>query len=1176
MLLNMPFGRQQDGRRDLEDTRRHSLPASALSAQLLQAQQLYAAGLTTHLITDDAGQPTMSNNAYHHPRGSMSNMLGESSSFAFLNSDNPTQINSHSQQQQRQADFSAQAHYQQQQDGAHPHSLQSMNPWSPTNINASSPTQAQASLISNGLPESQTSQSRYHSTSSADPFGSQSFDFTCLPSLPGSSQETQNYYAHYLDEATMSRHNQQIDPAFITPLLPSMQSHGDTNGHGAFASAMQASSLPVPETDFGEMVGSSVNSPDSGDLSVHSGEKKKSARRQGVTCDQCRTKHLRCDLDDRRADTVRSSSPETAETALLEIQKSTSTGTAVHHIRCTRCEDKGFVCTKTHAPPSRRYPRPSRSGKRIEQARMLHGASADDQAISKPTMERINASTILIRALTELRGAEVRITDRVMAGSLSIQLLNCFFAVCHMQAPVIDFTHFSKTFNLANGDPRKMSIMSNGGSAAEGLPSHIPEVQGLTSLTWPETKESKIGTPGSTETLLAVLHAWAAHYTDAPIAFGPDFKDLDTVQDRLLEVDDNGLIQTATSLDGRDADSSKPSLKRPKRKQGVACDTCRLRRVRCDVTERPDGMGCSRCEDKKIKCTQDYIEAKRAKLAAKSAKGSKVDEVISSDTLDTASDSHTAEANRLSPRSWITSRGDTLIRSYRPGDIEHNLRRGKARKAFCHALLNHALSLVHKYDLLKKPSVESLQILCLLAPLLDSVDGVQAHFFADTACQHADKLGMSTKLIVDETDRHAVEHMLSTMQSHRVFLTTWCRDSIASGLNRRKPFFKEDRAIEVVGQASFRKDTVSVENPRQGEMVLSGEMGLTFVIMTMVQIGALSRFLATHIDSADGFKPSIPPWQQPMGASMAPIPRSARFSSRPSLAEVRKLERACGAVWNSLDSLMLFFDRCASKAWSTMNSLQPFRPLGWIASTKVCGSLLYLALFRALGERHRANAAFMATLNHSLGGQSAMFEEDKIVAASLKALFDKSMQRAIVSCRKTARFIGILLPMGILQTGGPVLKQIFPVAQFLAKIPSVSDEQVASRTSGRPASAGSHSDSTASPNDMSSFIDPQALQQRNLVDSFVSHEEQRERVQNVQSAAQSKDGSGSAYIEVLRQLEGMHQLNLGPYTHSSKKREVDFLIEGLSQLGYAWDTMDREIGVIQDLLQATNPASGAN
>ncbi|SPC65369.1 uncharacterized protein UHOD_00488 [Ustilago sp. UG-2017b] len=1164
----MPFARQQDSRQDLDDARRHSFPASSLSDQLLQAQaqQLHAAGLSTSPTMDDAGQSTMTNNAYQ-PRSPLPNVFGETAIFAHFNGDYQPHSNGRSTQQHHQSELGADALYLQHFGTAQPHSLTPSNPW--TSIqNGSSPTQAQGSLVSNSLPASELSQSQTPSTSTSDAFTSQSFDFTQLPSLSSTSQDTHNYYTHYLD-----RHH--VEPSSIPSLLSSMQTHGDSDTFDAFASVMQASSLPVPDSDFGDMVGSSIGSPDSEALSVHSGDKKKSARRQGVTCDQCRTKHLRCDLDDRRAEAVQSSSPETAETVLLEMQRSTSTGTAVHHIRCTRCEEKGFVCTKTHAPPSRRYPRPSRSGKRIEQARMIHGASANDAALPRHAVERTNASTILIRALTELRGAEVRITDRVMAGSLSLQLLNCFFAVCHMQAPVIDFAHFSKTFNLANGDPRKMSIMSNGGSAAENLPSHIPEVQGLSWLTWPETKESKIGTPGSTETLLAVLHAWAAHYTDAPIAFGPEFKDLDATQNRLLEVDDNGLIQPASSLDGRDADGSKSGLKRPKRKQGVACDTCRLRRVRCDVTERPDGMGCSRCEDKRIKCTNSYIQSKRAKLAAKGAKGSKGNDIISFEAPDNSSDSSAVETNRLSPRSWISSRSDAIIRSYRPGDIEHNLRRGKARKAFCHALLNHALSLVHKYDLLKKPSVESLQILCLLAPLLDSVDGVQAHFFADTACQHADKLGMSTKLVVDETDRRAVEHMLSTMQSHRLFLTTWCRDSVASGLNRRKPFFKEDRAIEVVGQASFRKDSLPVDSPPQGEVVLSGEMGLTFVIMTMVQIGALSRFLAQHIDSADGFKPSIPPWQRPMGASMAPIPRAARFSSRPTLAEVRKLERACGAVWNSLDSLMLFFDHCASKAWSTMNSLQPFRPLGWIASTKVCGSLLYLALFRALGERHRANAAFMATLRHSLGGQSAMSEEDKVVSASLKALFDKSIQRAIVSCRKTARFVGILLPLGILQTGGPILKQIFPVAQFLAKIPSVSDEQVANRMSGRPASAGSQSDSAATQSDVSSFIDPQALQQRGLVESFASHEDQREKVKDIQSAVQGKDGSGSAYLEVLRQLEGMHELNLGPYTHRSKKREVDFLIEGLSQLGYAWDTMDREISVIQDLLQAANPTSGA-
>ncbi|CDU23925.1 uncharacterized protein SPSC_02554 [Sporisorium scitamineum] len=1103
-------------------------------------------------------------NASHNPRGSAPNMLTDAHLFSQLDAALQSQTSAFSnldstRRQQQPQDFHSHSGHQSHQAGLHA-------PWNTTHSATSSPMTSQGATFSHGLPAVDLGQPQMapSSSSSFDPYSTQSFTFTCLPGHSEAPQDTQSYYAHYLDDSNSTRHIEQLDPALLPPHMPSMQMRSGTDALDAFTSALNASSLPIPSYELNETGASSVGSPDSEGATSQSSDKKKSARRQGVTCDQCRTKHLRCDLDDRRAQAARSSSPDTAETALLEMQRSTNTGTAVHHIRCTRCEEKGFVCTKTHAPPSRRYPRPSRSGKRIEQARLLHGASQADSAVSRPSVERINASTILIHALTELRGAEVRITDRVMAGSLSIQLLNCFFAVCHMQAPVIDFAHFSKTFNIANGDPRKMSIMSNGGSASESLPSIVPAVQGLGAITWPGTMESKIGTPGTTETLLAVIHAWAAHYTDAPIAFGPDFKDLDAIDVRLQEVDDNGLVQA--SFDARDAEGKKAILKRPKRKQGVACDTCRLRRVRCDVTERPDGMGCSRCEDKRIKCTDTYIQTKRAKMLAKGTKAGNGDGSID--------DSAASSGNRLSPRAWISSRGEGLMRTYRPGDLEHNLRRGTARKPFCHALLNHALSLVHKYDILKKPSVESVQILSLLAPLLDNVDGVQAHSFADAACDHTEKLGMSTKLVVDETNRHEVENMLSTMQAHRVFLTAWCRDSIASGLNRRKVFFKEDRAIEVIGQASFRTETVSVATPRQGEVVLSGEMGLTFVIMTMVQIGALSRFLATHIDSADGLKPSIPPWQRPAESSMAPIPRAARFAARPSLAELRKLERACGAVWNSLDSLMLFFDRCASKAWSTMNSLQPFRPLGWIASTKLCGSLLYLALFRALGERHRANAVFMATLSHSLGGQSAMSEEDKLVAASLKALFDKSMQRAIVSCRKTARLIGILLPLGILQTGGPILKQIFPVAQFLAKIPSVSDEQVASRMGGR-ASSNDHT-SIASPSDPSNFIDPQTLQQQQFVEQIVAQEAQRESTaQAAQLIEALNNPSASAHLEVLRQLESMHQLNLGPFTHSSKKQEVENLVEGLAQLGYAWDTMDREIGVIQDLLQSSNNASTA-
>ena len=148
-------------------------------------------------------------------------------------------------------------------------------------------------------------------------------------------------------------------------------------------------------------------------------------------------------------------------------------------------------------------------------------------------------------------------------------------------------------------------------------------------------------------------------------------------------------------------------------------------------------------------------------------------------------------------------------------------------------------------------------------------------------------------------------------------------------------------------------------------------------------------------------------------------------------------------------------------------------------------------------------------------------------------------------------------------------KKITPFLQFLAKIASVSDEQVASRMNGRPPSADGSS-SSASPSNASAFVDPQALQRRDSEDAHAADLRQQDAEPIPPPRASSPASSPSSHIEVLRQLEEMHQINLGPYTHTSKKIEVDALVEGLSQLGYAWDTMDREIAVIRDLLRAAN------
>ena len=855
--------------------------------------------------------------------------------------------------------------------------------------------------------------------------------------------------------------------------------------------------------------------------------KKKVARRQGVTCDQCRSKHLRCDLDERK--------PPPDEAVLQGKALETLTTTRIHPVKCSRCEEKGLLCTKTHTPPSRRYPRPSRTGKRIEQARLMHGNFEHQKnAVS----HRINASTILLNALVEMRGAEIRITDRVMAGSLSLALLNCFFATAHMQTPAVDFDHFTATFNAANGDPRKMSIMSNGGSEEESIPAIPIKATGLVMDDSVGTKDSMISTPGTTETLIAVMHAWAAHFTDAPIAFGPEARELDARISSLQEVDDSGNVADS-------ANGGKPTQRRTKRKQGVACDTCRLRRVRCDLTERPEGMGCSRCEDKKIKCTDEYIQSKKAKNNAGTSSsapgGTSEDRSNSSDGKPAASntESHRNDSSfKISPREWIASKRDSYMRAYIRGNVDYNLRRGRARKAFCHALLNHALALVHKHDLLSKPSVEAAQALTLLAPLMDMVDSDRAFTIADTACSHLVSLGLVTKHVVNEQDRTQVELLFRTMQESRLYLTTWCRDAISCGLNRRKAYFKEDRAVDVISAPTIIDQAHELDRVKSGELVLSEEMGLSFVFMALIQIGSLSRFIGVHIDHVDSRKPDIPSWQRPADQPLTSGPRIQRFSATPSLAEVLKLEKSCNAVWQGIDSLMLFFDRCAAKARYSMDKVKPFRPLGWIASTKISGSLLYLTIFRALGERYRTNAAYMATLAHG-HGRASISAEDKQVAETLKRLFDRGMQKTLLSCRGTARMVEVLLPLGILQTGGLLLKQIFPVAQFLSKVPSVPDEP------------GSGSDTKSA---LATYVDPRRLSV----------------TLDAASTPAPTGNSGGARNGATDSFEAadsvVHKADLGPYTHSAKRREVDACIEGLSQLGFAWDTMGREIDAIRGIM----------
>ncbi|CAD6893533.1 unnamed protein product [Tilletia controversa] len=986
-------------------------------------------------------------------------------------------------------------------------------------------------------------------------------------------------------------------------------------------------------------------------------------RRQGVTCDQCRSKHLRCDLSDRKfkafeatlqqslqLSNMSESTSQSRQEAAMALQaddeakldaaaaaKAATSGTAVvlnNPIRCTRCEKRGMVCTKSYNPPSKRNPRPSRTGKRIEQARQLHGTRPLGESAEQPLTRRELALETIYNTLagegnlSESHSTDSRLHNRILASSTNIRLLTTFFAVFHIQMPVIDFDNFCYRFNVANGDPRKMAIMANGGDEEEGLPSAIPRHRNLLRSESDDPRDSTISTAGTVEALMAAMHLCAALYTDMPLVQPLNSKKLfRSTSNRLIRPMPNRAVgsnpenvnsfilphpkgskedqATEQVIEAAAAEAAgKQSSKRLKRKQGVACDSCRLRRVRCDLTERPKGASCTRCEDKKINCTAEYIESIRAKgktvvldvvhakaeAAQKSrAKGREVSKernpavpdgtaVVNADGSEVASDGGTKDAEASTGPSastsasasastsrdaavvladpsvavakqeeededegeeeyesddeggweraqerWIRSGANTkefgqLVlsdpsagssssakRAMKDGDraagddddeegggggakpvqqtqrstssdvdmgawgrvspqvpdtmdlVHQNdmLQWGRARQGFFRKLKDRAVELVYRHDLLHRPSAEAIQTLLILCHILYAVDPVQVKLFASVALKHIQALNLQTRHEVYEQDQEAVEHLFEDMQASRVYLTSWTRDGIMSGMYRMEPHFPEERTIQVKGgqrppfDPSDQLKTAAIGGPQPGQAVgasgvkeLSGPMGLTFSIMAMTQIGALSRFVAKHIDRTQGV---------PAGASA-----TDRFPLLPTAGDMKKLARACNAVWQGTDALLQFFDKCAARSREDMDRLKPFQPLAWIASLKMCGAMLDLAVYRVLSERFGVNTAYMAAITRQMqmmsnGGATTsasaaagapvnpkirpLSEEDFEQAKVLRSLYEKGRIRAMIRSRRTAHLAAFLLRKNVFQFGGVVMRQFFAVSQFLARMP---------------------------------------------------------------------------------------------------------------------------------------------
>ncbi|UZJ55103.1 hypothetical protein CBS101457_004423 [Exobasidium rhododendri] len=895
----------------------------------------------------------------------------------------------------------------------------------------------------------------------------------------------------------------------------------------------------------------------------HDEEKKKHLRRQGVTCDQCRSKHLRC-VDGKKVDKVGEKT------------------------RCERCHVKGLDCHRSYAQPSRRYPRPSRTGKRIEQARQIHGTLA---------MERRHLSPqVLLRLQSELASVspslDTLLTNRVMAGSVSLRLLTCFFATAHMQMPIVDFHNFSARYNFSRGDCRVMAVMANGGDPEQSIPSAKQSAPGLSSTCSPfgasavqSRQKSTLATPESSEALIAVMHAWAALYTDMPVAFGGDVRDHPEFQFP-GQSGGNCLTGTRRSLANSSCEvKRKPSdpvvgaagnVRRTKRKQGVACDTCRLRRLRCDKLERFEGMSCSRCEDKRINCTDEYIQSQRRKGEKKGKEcsregeeeeGEEGEEGVVGSAPSLAKTVYSTEQilseASLEQKSWA-QQSASMHSDIRLDDGRRWTVYGKARQPFFQALVQKATEVVSKYRLMEEPSVEGIQALMLLAQVLELCEERGGDKFAKAATDHITALGLESNHQVDEGDQKAVEEILGNMQKRRLWCCVWTWDAIVSGLYKQKPSFKADRPLVIRGKneivqpgkgeaeeasnrrldgaslgASKRRSQGTVSSGRSTE--LNGEMGLSFCILALMQVGALSRFSSMHINDV----------------------ASSRSLLSGQCPDMDKLTKACQALWKSTDSLLLFFDQCSLKARKNMDNLQPFEPLGWIATIKLAGVMLELGTFRTLKDQ--VDLALRASINVDDTGTRT--EEQVRQLHALKNLFAQSQKRTLTSCRKIVKLVEFLLKKNVFRMGGLILRQMLPLTQFLAMMPC---EFVAVKNAPLYHAFLPKQQQQQQTNvSLSELSETSALDSDHAVDPRTLHKHTASQAwNNEKNATISEEEAESDVRKKGHVPEHIFTSQLETFDSARKRREVDICLGAMAQLGYAWPMVDDEIAKIEATMNA--------
>lgn len=143
--------------------------------------------------------------------------------------------------------------------------------------------------------------------------------------------------------------------------------------------------------------------------------------------------------------------------------------------------------------------------------------------------------------------------------------------------------------------------------------------------------------------------------------------------------------------------------------------------MKCDYWDRPPGAGCSRCAVKSIRCTDDFIQSRIAKGSNPNPNSNASSTSTSTPTSGSPSlgSLSTSGANQDQARPTEAPTAHFKEKDY---DSQSMIALGKLRKPFVHQMLHRALELIEKNDILVKASVEGIQSLMILAPILAAND----------------------------------------------------------------------------------------------------------------------------------------------------------------------------------------------------------------------------------------------------------------------------------------------------------------------------------------------------------------------------------------------------------------------------------------------------------------------